>query len=64
MVSYLEVYMLKCNACGKPKKVSRLHVHGNLAEIEASWVCPACEEEARNPAPADESAAASPPADA
>lgn len=42
MVSYLEMYMLKCNACGKKKKVSRLPVRGNLAQIEATWVCPDC----------------------
>jgi len=51
VVSILESYMLKCNHCGKPKKVSRLQVHGNLAEIEATWVCPACQEAARNPQP-------------
>lgn len=49
MVSILESYTLTCNDCGKPKKVSRLQVHGNLAEIEATWVCPACQEAAHNP---------------
>lgn len=56
MVSILESYMLKCNACGKPKKVSRLHVYGNLAEIEANWICPTCEQEARHPRPASDAA--------
>lgn len=47
MVSILEVYTLECNACGKKKKVSRLHVDGNLAEIERTWVCPDCQREGR-----------------
>ncbi len=55
MVSILESYTLKCNSCGKPTKMSRLRVHGNLAEIEATWVCPVCEDAARNPAPPSES---------
>lgn len=49
MVSYLEVYMLKCNACGKKKKVQRLPVHGNLAEIERTWICPDCRRAGRKP---------------
>lgn len=54
MVSYLEVYMLKCNACGKKKKVQRLAVRGNLAEIERTWVCPDCRRAGRKPGDAEE----------
>ncbi len=42
MTAILESYTLTCNACGTPKKVSRLQVDGNLAEIERTWVCPEC----------------------
>ena len=44
MVSILEVYQLKCTACGKPQRVRRLHVYGNLQEIERTYVCAACEQ--------------------
>lgn len=54
MPSILEVYMLTCNACGKKKKVSRLPVNGNLAEIERTWVCPECREQGRKPGDAVE----------
>jgi transposase-like protein len=47
VVSVLEVYTLTCNACGKSKAVTRLHVHGNLAEIERTWVCPDCQRQGR-----------------
>lgn len=50
MVSILEAYMLTCTACGKKKKVSRLHVDGNLGEIERTWVCPDCQRQGREPA--------------
>ena len=42
MVSILEVYQLQCTQCGKPKRVTHLHVDGNLAEIEAKFVCDPC----------------------
>lgn len=60
MVSILEVYTLECNACGKKKKVSRLRVDGNLAELERTWVCPDCQREGRTAAdrPEPEAAAA------
>ena len=42
MVATLEVYMLKCQQCGKPERMSRLKVKGNLREIEANHVCKKC----------------------
>lgn len=58
MVAILEVHSLECTECGKTKRVQRLHVHGNLAEIERTYVCPECREAARAEESASEEDAA------
>jgi len=54
VVAILEVYSLECTRCGKSNRVNRLHVHGNLAEIERTYVCPKCKEQGPDEESTDE----------